>query len=91
MKKQIEHSKRTYGYMSCVTLLFIMAMSYPAKTDIISENNSQAQQEISSKKEMKIPSYGKRTYYMGDKPVTVDTSKSGWAVDLLLEKSIPSN
>ena len=93
MTQQVIQRKRAAGYMSCMILMFAMASSYPASERA---NSEPADIEISVSKDIpgsykNIPKQSQRVYQVDNKIISVDTSKEGWAVSLLLEKDNSSN
>jgi hypothetical protein len=94
MTQQVIQRKRAAGYMSCMILMFTMASTYPASknADIIPASDSQvlvSKDAIEAYK--RIPKQSQRVYQVDNKVISVDTSKSGWAVSLLLAEDSSSN
>jgi len=80
--------------MSCMILMFVMASTYPTSngatnTDILVDKK--VQDTIILPKASKIPAQTNRVYRVNNEIITVDTSKPGWAVSILLEDSPESN
>ena len=94
MTQHIKNSKRTYGYMSCMAIMFAMALTYPSQTKTktkvrdVPAAEGVLHTDLSSSS---MPIRAKRVYYIDSKPVTVDTSKQGWAVDLLIEDPLAND
>ena len=94
MTQHIKNSKRTYGYMSCMAIMFAMALTYPSQTKTKTEVHNMPEAEGVLRTDLSsssLPVRAKRIYYIDSKPVAVDTSKQGWAVDLLLEDPLDNH
>ena len=80
-------TKKLYGYMTCVTLMFVMISTHPSQTNATINESPKADIEKFKAKGKDSGQTGvqtKRIYFVDNQPVTVDTSKKGWAVDLLI-------
>ena len=94
MSNKTTQKKRAYGYMSCMILMFAMVSTYPGNIsnhERVIDNNVTIPVSVRTDSFKSVPSQTKRVYKMGEKMVTVDISKPGWAVDLLLSESKTSN
>ncbi len=94
MTQQVIQRKRAAGYMSCMILMFTMASTYPTSKNADSPPITDAYISISKdviEGYKSIPKQSQRVYQVDDKIISVDTSKEGWAVSLLLEEDNSSN
>lgn len=90
MKEYTYKTKKLYGYMTCVTLMFAMITTNPAKSN---ENKNEIDCKVPDVQAYSASNFKKkasgvnavRVYYVDNQPVTVDTSQQGWAVDILMQ------
>lgn len=94
MSNKTTQKKRAYGYMSCMILMFAMINTYPGNIsnhEQAIDGNVVIAASVRTDSFKSVPSQTKRVYRMGEKMVTVDISKPGWAVDILLSEPKTSN
>ena len=80
-------TKKLYGYMTCITLMLVMISTHPTQTEASKSEKTyitESALKTDIKDLEKTGVQSKRIYFIDNQPITVDTSKQGWAVDLLL-------
>jgi hypothetical protein len=93
MTQKVIQKKRAAGYMSFMILMFAMVNIQP-DSDMLSGvvvRDTASFRKAASDPYLSLLSDGKRTYRINGEVVTVDTSKPGWAVTLLLKNAQGSN
>ena len=80
-------NKKFYGYFSLFAILFFFANSVTGNISLDKKKVSQIEdiKNTKNKKEIFPTINSNRIYFVDGKAKTVDVSKNGWAVDILLE------
>jgi len=87
MEKNLPTHKKLYGYVACMSIMFATAFS-DANThslESIDAKHNSAHVNTVLNASYDIPNHNKRVYFIEGKPVVLDTSRQGWAVDILLK------
>ncbi len=96
MEKNLPTHKKLYGYVACMAIMFATAFSdadtWATKNIDPSPISDHINTSLDSPSD--IPNHNKRVYFIEGQPVVLDTSKQGWAVEILLKgapKARPSH
>ena len=87
MEKNLPTHKKLYGYVACGAIMFATAFSdantHTTESDSVNPVATHMNTTLDSPSD--IPNHNKRIYFIEGKPVVLDTSKQGWAVEILLK------